>query len=90
MAEAPPQPKPAPKSKSRWSVSPARRERIRLIGALLLGALIAVFAVTNLDPVEVNWLFGTWSTPLIIVIGVSAAIGAALDRVVQHRAGRKR
>jgi uncharacterized integral membrane protein len=61
------------------------RERARLAGAGALGILLTLFAVLNLDEVEVNWLLGTWSTPLIVVVIVSALIGVALDRIVQRR-----
>jgi uncharacterized integral membrane protein len=66
------------------------RERLKLLGALLAGVLITLFAVLNLDQVSVNWLIGTWSTPLIVVIVVSALLGAALDRGLRFRARRTR
>jgi uncharacterized integral membrane protein len=62
---------------------------MRLLGAVLAGVLVTVFAVLNLDEVDVNWIVGTWSTPLIVVIAVSALLGVALDRGLQRRA-RKR
>jgi uncharacterized integral membrane protein len=67
----------------------SRRERLRLLGALAAGVLVTLFAVVNLDQVDVNWLVGTWSTPLIVVIAVSALLGAALDRGLQRRARRR-
>jgi uncharacterized integral membrane protein len=39
--------------------------------------VVAAFAIVNLDQVDVNWIFGTWETPLILVIAVSFALGAA-------------
>jgi uncharacterized integral membrane protein len=68
---------------------PRRRERLRLLGAVIAAVLVTVFAVVNLDEVEVNWLVGTWSTPLIVVIAVSALLGAALDRLLQVRSKRR-
>jgi uncharacterized integral membrane protein len=53
------------------------KENRRLLYGLIIGAVVAAFAVANLDEVDVNWLFGTWQTPLIIVIAVSFALGAA-------------
>jgi uncharacterized integral membrane protein len=44
-----------------------------------------VFAVLNLDEVEVNWIVGTFDTPLIVVIAVSILVGAALGYVAAHR-----
>jgi uncharacterized integral membrane protein len=64
-----------------------RREQARTIAAVALGGLGAVFAVLNVDEVEVNWILGTWSTPLIIVIALSILIGAALGFLVGRRRG---
>jgi uncharacterized integral membrane protein len=69
---------------------PALREHGRLLAALALGGLIAVFAILNLDEVEVNWIVTTSSTPLIVVIAVSALLGAGLDRAVSVRSKRRR
>jgi uncharacterized integral membrane protein len=54
------------------------KENRRLLYGLIIGALVAAFAVVNLDEVDVNWLFGTWQTPLIIVIAVSFILGAVV------------
>lgn len=66
-----------------------RRDQARTIGALALGGLGAAFAVLNVDEVEVNWILGTWSTPLIIVIALSMLVGAALGFLVGRRRGGK-
>ena len=62
------------------------RANARLAVAMLLTALVTLFAVLNLERVEVNWLVGTRSTPLIVVIVLSAVLGALADRIVQRRA----
>jgi putative membrane protein len=59
----------------------------RQIAALSLGALGVVFAVANLDEVKVNWILGTWETPLIVVIALSMVIGGALGFLVSRRRG---
>jgi uncharacterized integral membrane protein len=64
-----------------------RREQARTIAAVGLGGLAAAFAVLNVDEVEVNWILGTWSTPLIVVIALSMLIGAALGFLVGRRRG---
>jgi uncharacterized integral membrane protein len=63
-----------PPRKQRASI--LRKENRRLLAGLVVGALVAVFAVLNLDEVEVNWILGTWETPLIIVIAVTFVLGA--------------
>jgi uncharacterized integral membrane protein len=65
----------------------ARREQMRTVAAFGLGGLGAVFAVLNLDEVDVNWILGTWSTPLIIVIALSIVLGAGLGYLVGRRRG---
>jgi uncharacterized integral membrane protein len=46
---------------------------------------VALFAVLNLDQVDVNWIVGTWQTPLIIVIAVAMLLGAGLGFVLARR-----
>ncbi len=65
----------------------SRRERFRLIGSFALGALAVLFAVLNLDEVRVNWIIGTWDTPLIVVIALSMLVGVALGFLVSRRRG---
>jgi uncharacterized integral membrane protein len=64
--------------------SPARGRR-RTVAIVILAVLGGLFAVLNLDDVKVNWLLGTWSTPLIVVIAVSFLIGAGLGLLVARR-----
>jgi uncharacterized integral membrane protein len=66
-----------------------RRDRARLIAIGIIGALIAVFAIVNLDQVRVHWLITTGKTPLILVIGVAFLLGIVVDRLA-IRARRKR
>jgi uncharacterized integral membrane protein len=47
--------------------------------------LAVLFAVLNLDEVEVNWIVGTFDTPLIVVIAVSILVGAGLGYVAARR-----
>ncbi|MFS0575327.1 lipopolysaccharide assembly protein LapA domain-containing protein [Sporosarcina sp. 179-K 3D1 HS] len=47
-----------------------------LLFGLLFAILIAVFAVFNVDSVEVNYVFGTAMWPLVLVILGSALLGA--------------
>jgi uncharacterized integral membrane protein len=54
------------------------REATRLAVAVVVTAFVAIFAVLNTNEVEVNWILGTWRTPLILVIVVCLVIGAAI------------
>jgi uncharacterized integral membrane protein len=80
---------PAGRPMARDHRTPARgrREQARTIAAVGLGGLAAAFAVLNVDEVDVNWILGTWSTPLIIVIAISFLIGAGLGFLVARRRG---
>ena len=64
------------------------RERARTIGLLVLAGLAVLFAVLNFDEVEVNWLLGTWSTPLIVVIALSFLLGAGVGYLLARRRRR--
>jgi lipopolysaccharide assembly protein A len=66
-----------------------RSQQARLGAAAVLGALVVAFALLNRDDVDVNWIFGTWSTPLIVVIVLAVLLGALLDRLVVSRRGRR-
>jgi uncharacterized integral membrane protein len=68
----------------------AKRERTRMIVGAALGALTVIFAVLNFDEVDVNWIIGTWSTPLIVVIAVSVLLGAGADRAMVRRRRKRR
>jgi uncharacterized integral membrane protein len=56
----------------------------RQIAVVGLAALGGVFAALNFDEVDVNWVLGTWSTPLIVVIALSMLTGAALGFLVSR------
>jgi uncharacterized integral membrane protein len=67
-----------------------RREQARTVGLVLLAVLITLFAVLNVDSVEVNWIFGTGEAPLIVVIVISVLVGIVLTYLVDRRANSKR
>jgi uncharacterized integral membrane protein len=68
---------------------PSRRERARALAMFGLGGLAVLFAVLNFDKVDVNWLLGTWSTPLIVVIAISFLLGAGVGLLVGRRRGTR-
>jgi uncharacterized integral membrane protein len=77
-------PKDAPPAKA----DGARKDRSRLIAAAILGGLAVVFGAINSHEVKVNWLFGTWETPLIVVIAVAFLAGAAVGAFAARRRTR--
>lgn len=54
------------------------KSQVYIISALVFALIIAVFAVINVDPVEVNYLFLTTKSPLILVILGSALFGSLM------------
>jgi uncharacterized integral membrane protein len=67
-----------------------RRELARTGLLVVLAVLMTLFAVLNLKQVEVNWIFGKTSTPLIIVILVSLLVGIVLTHFAEMRYRHKR
>jgi uncharacterized integral membrane protein len=66
-----------------------RKVNVKFIAIGALGALLVLFALLNTHEVGVDWLFNTWSAPLILVIAISAVIGFALGFLVRgHFANR--
>jgi uncharacterized integral membrane protein len=68
----------------------SRRELARTGTFVVLAVLMTLFAVLNIKDVEVNWIFGKSSTPLIIVIVVSLLVGILLTHFAEMRYRRKR
>jgi len=66
----------------------SRRERTSQIVTFGLGGLVALFAVLNLDEVDVNWIVGTGQTPLIVVIAASLLLGSGLGYLLARRRAR--
>jgi uncharacterized integral membrane protein len=68
----------------------SRRENARTAGLIALAVVTTLFAVLNLKDVEVNWIFGTFETPLIIVIVVALLVGILFTHFAEARHRRKR
>jgi len=66
------------------------REKARLGLWGLLVVLVTVFAVLNTTSVEVNWIFGTFETPLILLIAVCLIAGFALGAGAATLGDRRR
>ncbi len=68
----------------------SKREMARTGGLILLAVLITLFAVLNLEKVEVNWIVGSGKAPLIIVIVISLLVGIVLTHFTELRMRRRR
>ena len=70
---------------------PARKERSiasKTIAALAVAFLLIAFGVSNGDHVSVDYLVVTRDSPLILVIGVSALLGAIIGALAVRRRSR--
>ncbi|HEY2767017.1 MAG TPA: lipopolysaccharide assembly protein LapA domain-containing protein [Solirubrobacteraceae bacterium] len=63
----------------------SRRDQARLALAAVLGGLTVAFALLNTGEVAVDWIFGTFNTPLIVVIVVSLLVGALFGFALARR-----
>jgi uncharacterized integral membrane protein len=75
----------------RRSQPPAGREnRTRLIVALVIAAVILVFAFQNTNRVRVSFLFFHWDARVIYLIIVSALLGGLAAYLVGRRRRSRR
>ncbi len=82
-----------PQQQDGRQTSPERRtnkELARNVVAGVLGVYIVVFAVLNLDDVQVDWVFGSGRAPLIIVIVISLLVGIVLTYFAGRRSRKGR
>ena len=56
---------------------------VKIVAILVLLALLVAFVIDNTDSVKVGFVFADRRPPLIIVLVVTALIGALLDRLFQ-------
>ena len=52
--------------------------KYKTIAAVAVAILLLAFGLSNRNDVPIDWLVGTTDTPLIIVVVVSAVLGAVL------------
>jgi uncharacterized integral membrane protein len=69
---------------------PTRESQMRLIGALVIAAVLIVFAVQNRNDVRVSFLFFHWDARVIYVIIVSALLGMLVAYLLGRRRRRVR
>jgi uncharacterized integral membrane protein len=67
-----------------------RRELARSGAFAVLAVLMTLFAVLNREEVKVNWIFGSSTVPLIIVIVVSMLVGILLTHFAELLWRRRR
>jgi len=68
-----------------------RKANVKLILLWLLAAILVLFALLNTHEVGVDFVFNTWSAPMILVIAISALFGAAIGFLVRgHLANRSK
>ena len=66
-----------------------RRITARMVAGGVLGALLVVFAVLNLQTARIHWIVTTTSSPMIVVIVVCGLIGAAITWLFAWRRRRR-
>ena len=70
---------------------PVKKERAlasKTIAAVAVAFLLIAFGVANNDKVPVDYLVFTRDSPLILVIGVSALLGAIIGGLIVRRRTR--
>jgi uncharacterized integral membrane protein len=66
-----------------------RRMSGRSIGAIVLIAVIAVFAVANTQDATIDFVFGDITLPLFVVIAIVGLIGFGAGWLVRGRRDRR-
>lgn len=71
---------------------PSKREVVtaKTVAAVAVAALLIAFGLSNRNDVPIDWLVGTTDTPLIVVILVSAALGAILGGAAVRRTSSRK
>jgi uncharacterized integral membrane protein len=70
---------------------PVRKERAlvpKTVAAIAVAFVLIAFGVSNDDRVPVDYLVLTRNSPLILVIGVSALLGAIIGGLIVRRRSR--
>lgn len=65
-------------------------ETARLVVAGVLLVLLVLFIVANTDKTEIDFLVGSVDVPLILVLLVTAAVGAIISELARFRRKRHR
>ncbi|HUP73826.1 MAG TPA: LapA family protein [Acidimicrobiales bacterium] len=65
-----------------------KRQLARLIAVGVLVVVLLAFVIDNTQSVRVGFVFFERNPPLIWILVVTAAVGAAIDRLVRWRRNR--
>jgi uncharacterized integral membrane protein len=87
MADVDPTRSPVPGAEKR----PVRKERAlvpKTVAAVAVAFVLIAFGISNDDRVPVDYLVLTRDSPLILVIGVSALLGAIIGALIVRRRSR--
>ena len=82
--------RPTQKSDQPPSKARSRGEVSRTVAILVLALAVILFAVKNLKQVQVDWIVGSGSAPLIIVILISLLVGFLIAHLAGRLSRRKR
>ena len=77
-------------SEERPKTSLDRREQARTFVGVAVVVVAIVFAVVNLNKVEVDWIVSSSKAPLIIVIAISVIGGFVLGWLGHRGTGKRR
>jgi uncharacterized integral membrane protein len=70
---------------------PSKRDVVtsKTVAAVAVAILLIAFGLSNRNDVPIDWLVGTTDTPLIVVILVSAVLGAILGGAAVRKSSRR-
>lgn len=66
-----------------------RKVNVKLIVLGVLAAVLVLFALLNTHEVGVDFIFNTWSAPMILVILIAAAIGFLIGYLVRSHLAKR-
>jgi uncharacterized integral membrane protein len=66
-----------------------RKVNVKLILLGVLAAVLVLFALLNTHEVGVDFVFNTWSAPMIVVILIAAAFGFAIGFLVRSHLAKR-
>jgi len=61
----------------------------KTVAAVAVAILLIAFGLSNRNDVPIDWLVGTTDTPLIVVILISAGLGALIGGLAVRRSSRR-